>query len=75
VLAFYRKQAEYNYSAGLTFIRSLAMDEWVLKKFREAYCDNKGDIIAPRIDFNAFRESLKTQRPDEVNEVTSAVKR
>jgi hypothetical protein len=51
------------------------MDEWVLKRFRQAYCDNKGEIIAPRIDFNAFRESLKIQRPDEVNDVTSAVKK
>jgi hypothetical protein len=51
------------------------MDEWVLKKFREAYCDTKGEIVAPSIDFNTFRESLKIQRPDEVNEVTSAVKR
>jgi hypothetical protein len=68
-------KAKYNYSAVSTSVGSLAMDEWVLKRFRQAYCDNKGGIIAPRIDFNAFRESLKIQRPDEVNDVTSAVKK
>jgi hypothetical protein len=51
------------------------MDEWVWKEFRRAYCDENDEIIAPKIDFDAFRESLKVLRPDEVKDVTSAVKK
>lgn len=44
-------------------------------QYRKAYCDEDGEIIALKIDLDAFREDLKSQRPDEAKEVTSAVKR
>jgi hypothetical protein len=51
------------------------MDEWVRIQYREAYCNEDGELVAPKVNLDTFRDELKSQRPDEVKDVTSAVKR
>jgi len=51
------------------------MDEWVRAQYREAYCDQNGKLIAPKVDLAAFQNALKAQRPEAVKEIKNAVDR
>jgi hypothetical protein len=51
------------------------MDDWVHQQYLKAYCAKDGRLIAPLIDLDAFREGLKSQRPKEVEAITTAVKK
>jgi hypothetical protein len=51
------------------------MDAWVETQYREAYCNGDDELVASTVNLDLFREDLKSQRPEVVKEVTSAVKR
>jgi non-homologous end joining protein Ku len=53
----------------------MEMNAWVQAQYRGTYCDKNGQLIPHKLNLDAFRESLKAQRPDEVREVMDAVKR
>jgi hypothetical protein len=50
------------------------MDDWVQQQYLKAYCAKDGRLIAPVVDLDAFRDDLTSQRPNEVEAITSAVK-
>lgn len=51
------------------------MEKWVRAQYIEAFCDANGNIIATKINLDAFRDALKAQRPDSAKDITSVVKR
>jgi hypothetical protein len=51
------------------------MDGWVQQKYLEAYCGEDGRLIVRVINLDAFREKLKSQRPEEAKAITRAVEK
>jgi hypothetical protein len=51
------------------------MDDWVQQQYLEAYCGEDGRLIVRVIDLDAFREDLKSQRPEEAEAITRAIRK
>jgi hypothetical protein len=51
------------------------MDDWVQQQYLEAYCGEDGRLIVRVINLDAFREKLKSQRPEEAIAITRAIQK